>query len=110
MVEVERRGETDEGTTTQTRYYISSQVLHQQPGAAGWARLAAARKHWSIENSLHWSMDATYREDQSLVWKDHGTQNIATLRQISHNNLKRETSPKAGIRGKRLQAGGKITS
>ena len=55
-------------------------------------------------------MDATYREDQSLVWKDHGTQNIATLRQISHNNLKRETSPKAGIRGKRLQAGGKITS
>ena len=55
-------------------------------------------------------MDATYREDQSLVWKDHGTQNIATLRQISHNNLKRETSQKAGIRGKRLQAGGKITS
>ena len=30
---------------------------------------------------------------------------MATLRQIAHNLLKRETSLKAGIQGKRLQAG-----
>ena len=37
--------------------------------------------------------------------KDHSPQNMATLRQISHNQLKRETSLKVGIQGKRLRAG-----
>ena len=36
---------------------------------------------------------------------DHSPQNMATLRQIAHNLLKRETSLKVGIQGKRLQAG-----
>ena len=79
-------------------------VLHQQPGGVG---TAAARYHWSIENSLHWSLDVTFREDQSRVRKGHGPRNMATLRQIAHNLLKRETSLKVGIQGKRLQAGWK---
>ena len=36
---------------------------------------------------------------------DHAPQNLATLRQNSHNNLKNETSLKVGIQGKRLNAG-----
>ena len=72
--------------------------------SAKW-QLEVVRAHWSIENSLHWSMDVTFREDQSQVRKDHGPQNMATLRQISHNLLKRETSLKVGIQGKRLKAG-----
>ena len=67
--------------------------------------LRAARAHWSIENSLHWSLDVTFRKDQSRMRKDHSPQNMATLRQIAHNQLKRETSLKVGIQGKRLQAG-----
>ena len=50
-------------------------------------------------------MDVTFREDQNRVRKNHGTQNMATLRQISHNLLKRETSLKVAIQGKTLQAG-----
>ena len=83
----------------QARYYISSLE------ASAERKFAAARGHWSIENSLHWSMDVTFREDHKLVQKEHGPQNIAALRQISHNLLKRETSLKVGIQGKRLQAG-----
>ena len=49
-------------------------------------------------------MDVTFRDDQSWVRKDHSSQNMATLRQISHNLLTRETSLKVGIQGKRLQA------
>ena len=55
-------------------------------------------------DTLQWNMDVTFREDQSRVHKDHGPQNMATPRQISHNLLNRETSLKVGIRGKRLQA------
>ena len=101
VVKVVGHRETDTGKTVQSRYYISS--------LAGPAEqlLAAARAHWSIENPLHWSLDVTFREDQSRMRLDHSPQNMATLRQIAHNLLKRETSLKVGIQGKRLQAGWK---
>ena len=98
-MKVECRRETAAGITVQARYYISSMEASAQ------RQLAAVRGHWSIENTLHWSMDVTFREDQCRVRKDHGPQNMATLRQISHNLLKKETSLKVGIQGKRLQAG-----
>ena len=80
-----------------SRYYMQS-------GRLGRAVAAGSRTHWSIENSLHWSVDVTFREDQSRMRKDHSPQ-MSTLRQIAHNQLKRETSLKVGIQGKRLQAG-----
>ena len=99
VVKVVCHGHTRKGTAVQPRYYISS--LKASAGEL----LAAVRAHWSIENSLHWSLDVTFREDQCRVRKDYGPQNLATLRQISHNLLKRETTLKVGIQGKRLQAG-----
>ena len=99
VVKVVGRRETEDGTTTQAKYYISSLDVSAK------RLLEVVRAHWSIENSLHWSLDVTFREDQSRVRKDHGAQNMATLRQISHNLLKREATLKVGIQGKRLQAG-----
>ena len=99
VVKVVGRREAETGITVQPRYFISSL------DASAEQSLAAVRAHWTIENSLHWSLDVTFREDQSRVRKDHGPQNLATLRNISHNMLKRETSLKVGIQGKRLQAG-----
>ena len=49
----------------------------------------------------------TFHEDQSRVRQGNSPQNLATLRNISHNLLKRETSLKVGIQGKRRQAGWK---
>ena len=91
--------QTAEGGTSQPRYYISS--------LAGSAEqlLATIRSHWSIENSLHWTLDVTFREDQCRIRKDHGPQNVNSLRQIGHNLLKNETTLKVGIQGKRLNAG-----
>ena len=99
VVKVTGHRETSKGTTVQPRYYISSL------NAPAKRLLGAVRAHWSIENSLHWSLDVTFGEDQCRVRKDHGPQNMATLRQISHNLLNQETSLKVGIQGKRLQAG-----
>ena len=91
--------ETAAGAISQPRYYISSRA------APAGQLLAAVRSHWSIENSLHWTLDVTFREDQCRVRKAHGPQNLATLRQISHNLLKNENTLKVGIQGKRLNAG-----
>ena len=98
-VKVAGHRQTAEGSTSQPSYYISS--------LAGSAEqlLAAVRSHWSIENSLHWTLDVTFREDQCRVRKDHGPQNVNVLRQIGHNLLKNERTLKVGIQGKRLNAG-----
>ena len=99
VVKVVGRREAETGITVQPRYFISSLDLSAAE------MLTSIRAHWSIENSLHWSPDVTFHEYQSRVRKDHSPQNFATLRNISHNMLERETSLKAGIQGKRLQAG-----
>ena len=101
VVKVVGRRETPAGTTVQPRYYISSL------DAPAERLLKVVRTHWSIENSLHWSLDVTFGEDHCRIRKDHAPQNMATLRQVSHNLLKNETSLKVGIQGKRLQAGWK---
>ena len=99
VVKVTAQRETSTESTVHSRYYISS--------LAGQAKtlLDATRRHWSIENSLHWSLDVTFREDQSRVRKDHGPQNLAVLRQIALNLLKQESTLKRGIQGKRHKAG-----
>ena len=66
VVRVVGRRDTDTGITVQPRYYISSLDVSAE------RLLEAVRAHWSIENSLHWSLDVTFREDQSRVRKDHG--------------------------------------
>jgi predicted transposase YbfD/YdcC len=99
VVKVTGRRETDTGVSVHSRYYISSLAAPAKD------LLEAVRGHWSIENSLHWTLDVTFREDQCRVRRDHAPQNLALLRQIAHNLLKNETGLKTGIQGKRLQAG-----
>jgi predicted transposase YbfD/YdcC len=89
----------DGKTSTETRYYISScsgSVRH----IAG-----AIRGHWGIENSLHWSLDVTFGEDAHCLRKDHGPENMATLRRAALSLVKQERVEKGSLRRKRLRAG-----
>jgi predicted transposase YbfD/YdcC len=63
------------------------------------------RGHWSVENNLHWQLDISFNEDQSRIRKGHGAENYSRLNRIALNMLKRETTLKASIKGKRLNAG-----
>lgn len=65
----------------------------------------AVRGHWGIENSLHWVMDLTFREDESRIRKDYGGENVSWLRRLAITLLKNETTLKDSIRAKRIRAG-----
>ena len=81
------------------RYYINS----FPSDAERFAR--AVRGHWGIENSLHWVMDVTFREDESRIRKDHGGENVSWLRRLAISLIKRDTTIKDSIRSKRVRAG-----
>jgi predicted transposase YbfD/YdcC len=63
------------------------------------------RGHWSVENNLHWQLDVSFGEDANRTRKGHGAENHSRLCRIALNLLKRDTSVKAGIKAKRLNAG-----
>ena len=85
-------------TTIATRYYLSSARLTPERFAT------AVRAHWAIENSLHWVLDVTFDEDRARNRKDNGPENLATLRKLTLNLL-RKTRPKLPISRKRKRAG-----
>lgn len=62
------------------------------------------RSHWSIENSLHWVLDVTFKEDQSRIRKGHGPENMGLLRRLCVSLIKQD-STKGSIKMKRYRAG-----
>jgi predicted transposase YbfD/YdcC len=85
--------------TVERRYYLTSLPL----GVQSFGR--AVRGHWGVENKLHWVLDVCFREDQSRARAGHAAENLATLRRLALNLLKREKTKKRGVKGKQLNAG-----
>jgi predicted transposase YbfD/YdcC len=72
----------DGNAAVEVRYYISSLAV----GVKRFAR--AIRGHWSIENSRHWTLDVTYREDESRIREPQLRENFAWLNRMSLSLLK----------------------
>lgn len=68
--------------TTEARYYISSLGV----GVKQFAH--AVRGHWGIENTCHWCLDVTYREDESRIRDANARDNFAWLRRFTLSLLK----------------------
>ena len=68
--------------TVEVRYYISSLTLDVKRFAR------AARGHWGIENSCHWSLDMTFREDESRLRERNLRENFAWLNRFALSLLK----------------------
>jgi predicted transposase YbfD/YdcC len=97
MIEAER---TVAGkTSTEHRYYISSCKSISAQSA-----LQAARKHWGIENELHWVLDVVFREDDCRVRAGNAAENFAVMRHLSLNLLKSVKNTKLSIKLRRMSA------
>jgi predicted transposase YbfD/YdcC len=87
--------------TEECRYYLSSLEANAEVIAR------AIRSHWGIENRLHWVLDVQFGEDQSRNRKQNSAENMAIIRHLALNLLRKckEVKKKISIRGKRLLAG-----
>lgn len=80
--------------TIEKRYYLSSLPV----GVKRFAR--AVRGHWGIENSCHWSLDMTFREDESRIRDRNLRENFAWLNRFLLSLLKQHPS-KNSVVGRR---------
>lgn len=79
----------------ESRHYISS-LSPEKPDLI----LKAIRAHWQVENCLHWSLDVTFREDNSRIANENAATSMSWLRKFCLGLLKNESSFKASIRRK----------
>ena len=80
------------------RYYLTTLPLDAKKFAE------AVRGHWGVENPLHWCLDVIFREDQSRARTKHAAQNLAMLRRIALNLIKRNPKEKVSQRQRRILA------
>src|SRR3954467_12450766 len=72
--------------SVEKRYYISSLPV----GVKRFAR--AVRSHWGIENGCHWTLDMTFREDESRIRDQCLRENVAWLNRLALSLLKQHPS------------------
>jgi len=96
LVEAERRGGGKR--EVEQRHYLLSAPLD----AATFGRVV--RRHWGIENRVHWVLDVTFNEDASRVRAGHAAQNLAALRHVALNLLRRDATRRGSVATKRFTA------
>jgi predicted transposase YbfD/YdcC len=96
---VYREREVNGKTSGEVQYYLTS----LEPKVNAFAR--TVRKHWGVENKLHWTLDVTFSEDDSRIRKDNAPENTAILRRMAVSILKQDTKDKRSLRLRRKLAG-----
>jgi predicted transposase YbfD/YdcC len=97
-IETETYEKVSGKTTKEQRYYISSlppdaKVLNSN-----------IRKHWSVENNLHWTLDVEFGEDRSRKRTRNAAENHNIVLKMVMTMLAMDNSKKTSKRSKRLKA------
>jgi predicted transposase YbfD/YdcC len=85
-------------TEVQQRYYISS----LKPQGNDFNDLI--RRHWQVENKLHWVLDMTFGEDGQRKRNQNAAANFALINKMALNVIKKDPDKKTSLKGKRLKA------
>lgn len=80
---IERERHIKDKVTKETVYYISSTKASSEK------HLFYSREHWGIENKAHWVLDYIFNEDRSTLCSKNAAQNMAVVRKIVINMIKR---------------------
>jgi predicted transposase YbfD/YdcC len=78
-------------------YYLTS----LRATAAELGRLV--RRHWSVENELHWVLDVAFGEDANRTALGHAGANLGLIRRVAASLLQQDPG-KGSIKAKRLNA------
>ena len=95
LICVRRRTEKKGQVSEEEAYYISSVEWQSAEDAA-----KSVQGHWSIENSLHWTLDVTFHEDSCQIYKGNAPQNLSIARKIAEKLLRLEKNVKKSARRK----------
>lgn len=99
VIMVERVRQTAARTQRECHYYLSSlppkvRALHY-----------AIRQHWRVENDLHWCLDVSFGEDRCRIRQLRAAENLAMVRRMALQLLKRQPGETVGLPIRRLRAG-----
>lgn len=83
---------------TERRYFISSERRNGKLFAG------YVRGHWGIENSLHWVMDVTFREDDSRIRERTLADNISWIRRFAITLYKQHPAKKSMATKRKMAA------
>lgn len=100
QVKRQRTELSSDKTTHEVAYYIGS-----DPKACVQSVAQTIRRHWSIENELHWVLDMAFREDEARHRANNTAQNLTTLRHFALNVIKQDAKRKVGVANSRRRAG-----
>lgn len=92
------RGREVKGKRTDSAHYYITSLRGTAAELAG-----LIRRHWSVENELHWCLDVAFREDANKTAAGHAGANLGLVRRVAASLLKQD-SGRGSIKTKRLKA------
>lgn len=98
VIEKEVYYKSSQKKTNETRFYISN--LSQDAATIN----TAIRKHWSIENQLHWVLDVVFNEDSARKRIQNSAENFNVILKTALTLINNETTLKKSKNNKRFKA------
>lgn len=97
VVLVGRKREVKGVRTDTYHYYVTS--LRGTAAELG----GLIRRHWAVENELHWCLDVSFREDANKTAAGHAGANLGLVRRVAASLLQQDPD-KGSVKAKRLKA------
>lgn len=96
-IESERRSGKGEASSF-TQYIVLSKKLSPK------RMMETTRRHWGVENNLHWQLDVVFNEDDARTRKNYAPQNLSVIRRIALDILRAHPEDRSIARKMKLAA------